>query len=494
MFRMSVDPNFIIMMSRILSICDEAFCFFEVVVRIAGVHYLVSVFWLSTRWQFPWSHNIIFVHHQTELTDINTSRLDNSSNSTYMEHLFAIPQSPYFAHPFVGAAFQTDKCKTTCACGSGSMNQLGKKETFTQPLTKASSITVTVVSVMKEAVTKEEHSHDSQHTHDNTSSGFSDLQQQPQQSQSPVTKGKAALTSSTAVPSLVPSTSLDSSNNSSHPARPTYVTLPAQVADDLVIKTQIRVQHALHQSSFLMANQHAITKVPEFSLMDDDLCTAGDIGRGDLVGHGGFADVYAVEIRSPERLCHYTKGQKYVVKHLNSKLYDISSTTIGSSVVRKLHLGAKDMVLESHYLAALNHPNIISLAGTSMGGLDAYETTQRTDAYFMILPRLTCTLSGKISAWKRQYSTTSHAPTGGSSRGWWRRRRTSPTLTEQDQVKTQFLCERLNIIIDLCKALEYIHGFRIMHRGKATFEESNGRQSVHNLADDTSNALKNHHC
>jgi hypothetical protein len=288
-----------------------------------------------------------------------------------MEHLFVISQPSYFTHPGIGNVYthcQTDKCKT-----KGTMTQVTKKETFTQPLTKASSIITGEVPVIKK-----QHCHNDQRTHENTASGCSDLQQQQQQpqqeSKSPVTEGKSPSTSSIPFPPLVPSASLDSSDYG-HRVKPSHTStaLPAQVADDLVTKTHKRVQHVLQKSPFLAAHQDAITKVPEFSLMDDDLGISGDIVRGDLLGQGGFASVYAVDIKTPERLCHYSQGKRYVVKHLHAKLYDSTSTTTCASVVRKLHLGTKDIVIESQYLAALSHPNIISLAGISSGGLDAFQ-------------------------------------------------------------------------------------------------------------------------
>ena len=360
----------------------------------------------------------------------------------------------------VYAQCTADNCKTKHPRAFTNMNH-AKKETFTQPLSKVTSIITTADPVVRKPENDVSHV-----THENTSSGGSDLHHHHhhQEGKSPDSHQDKPHSSSS--PFISPSASLDNSSDN-HPIKPSHCILPPLVAHDLVTKTKKRLEHILEKSPFLAANRRAITRVPTFTLVGHNSDRTGDMECGELLGQGGFAAVHHVDIHSPERLRHHSKGKTYAIKHLNTKIYDCTTRSAIfkiESATRKLHLGVKDIVMEAMYLAALQHPNIISLEGISSGGLDAYEENLRTDAYFMVLPRLTCTLADKITDWKYRQRGMHHESLSHTPKTWWPRRGIAP-LTEQEQHETRFLCERLQIIIDLCKALEYLHCFRIMHRG-----------------------------
>jgi len=271
-------------------------------------------------------------------------------------------------------------------------------------------------------------------------------------------------------------------------AKEIYATLPESVASELARKTTERSENNLKKSPFLNAHRDDLDKVPGF-YMDEDFF------RGDLLGEGGFAAVYDIRlIDADKRIPDHTPNQEYVVKHLSVRL-----AKDGDSKRKKLQLGAKDMVMESHFLASLDHPNILKLKGTSGDGISSFSTLQRTDAYFMILPKLTCTLEDKMSLWKRIYPVESYKEmrrslpslegsnstieskdehphhdsflrhVGLKPKMWMARRKYRRELKEEHRHQEQiFLCSRLQMIVDLLKALEYLHKRRIMHRGEFT--------------------------
>lgn len=238
--------------------------------------------------------------------------------------------------------------------------------------------------------------------------------------------------------------------------KPAFAKLEPELAKELAEKTEQRVEHALMRASVAYQSQLSVGPVPKF--------TMDDVTRFDLLGAGGFASVYSIEVKEPQRLRYHKRGQEYVIKHLSPKLLALENK-------RKLHAGAKDIVLESHLLSALNHRNIIAVHGMSEGGISSFATQQRTDSYFMILPRLNCTLADKISAWKRLRNEQMKADDSDVHKHtWWRRSSSSKRLSStkdkhmQQALDLEFLCERLQIVIDLCQALEYLHSRRIMHR------------------------------
>ena len=88
-----------------------------------------------------------------------------------------------------------------------------------------------------------------------------------------------------------------------------------------------------------------------------------------------------------------TEDAQYVIKHLNPKL---------AFNPKKLVVGAKDLVMEAHFLSALDHENIIRLRGWSASGIGGFASANRADGFFLILDRLRITLAKRISQWREE--------------------------------------------------------------------------------------------
>jgi len=155
-----------------------------------------------------------------------------------------------------------------------------------------------------------------------------------------------------------------------------------------------------------------------------------------------------------------TKEQQYVVKHLSPGV---------AEPLGKMCAAALDIVLEAHFMAAMDHPNILKLEGISPGGMEAFCNTNRTDAFFMILPKLTCTLPDKMKLWQEQMpkkKSHHHIPNfvdlsmlicGFTSH--------QQLMLDSGPSGGKGFLERIQVVIDLLKALEYLHNKRVMHRG-----------------------------
>ena len=255
----------------------------------------------------------------------------------------------------------------------------------------------------------------------------------------------------------------DSSSSSASKDDKIFATFTDTNAKKIVKITDRLVTADLKQST-LLAPPRPLERIPSFSLEDDLI-------RGDVVGTGGFASIYSVQFRDPNVKKSFSTykaeaatEQEYVIKHLSPGV---------AEPLGKMCAAALDIVLEAHFLAAMDHPNILKLEGCSKGGIAAFSNSRQTDGFFMILPKLTCTLPDKMELWQKQQ------PKRHSSHA-------TPSLMEISMLicgfsSTQQLMleggvnggpsfsERLQVIVDLLKALEYLHGKRVMHRGTFAF-------------------------
>jgi serine/threonine protein kinase len=207
--------------------------------------------------------------------------------------------------------------------------------------------------------------------------------------------------------------------------------LTPDLAERLVKRTEMRVAQVVASSAYVQRNC-TLYQLPRFEREDFVL--------GDLIAFGGFSNVYEIDhfkvdselTEEPE-----TAKRQYVIKHLNPKL---------AYNPKKLVVGAKDLVMEAHFLSALDHENIIHLRAWSAAGISGFAAAGRADGFFLILDRLEVTLAKRISHWREDD----------------KQRKT--LLKGRSSEKNKLLIQRLKTAIDIASAVTYLHERRILFR------------------------------
>lgn len=208
--------------------------------------------------------------------------------------------------------------------------------------------------------------------------------------------------------------------------------LPPDVAERLVKRTEMRVSQVLAQSEFVQ-NNCRLYDIPRLERDDMEL--------GEMIAYGGFSNVY--EIISFRTESELNKGekktQKYVLKNLNPKL---------AFNPKKLVVGAKDLVMEAHFLSSIDHVNVIQLRAWSAAGIAGFAETGRADGFFLVFDRLDETLSRRIATWRER----SKESKKGS------------LMKSRATLRMQLFTERVQVAIDIATAMEYLHSKRIIYR------------------------------
>jgi serine/threonine protein kinase len=207
--------------------------------------------------------------------------------------------------------------------------------------------------------------------------------------------------------------------------------LTPDLAERLVKRTEMRVAQVVASSSYVQRHC-TLYQLPRFE--------RDDFVLGDLIAFGGFSNVYSIDSFTVDsELTEEPENEKrrYVVKHLNPKL---------AYNPKKLVVGAKDLVMEAHFLSALDHENIIKLRAWSAAGIAGFSAAGRADGFFLILDRLTVTLAKRISQWREEE----------------KNRKT--LLKGRNIEKNKLLLTRLKIAIDIASAVTYLHERRILFR------------------------------
>jgi len=107
------------------------------------------------------------------------------------------------------------------------------------------------------------------------------------------------------------------------------------------------------------------------------------------------------------------------------------------------YIGVHDLAVEAHFLAAIEHPNILKLRGLSSEPLGG-----RT--FFLLLDRLYGTLKERLVDWRLQIHKMSRGLSGISKSG--------------KEKKKEFMKLRMRAAVDLSSAVMYLHQNHIMDR------------------------------
>ena len=159
------------------------------------------------------------------------------------------------------------------------------------------------------------------------------------------------------------------------------------------------IQHVLAQSPFLLKSEPGVHIA---------LFHRSEIRTGSRLGKGGFSYVYEIvgfelnpqysDLLTPsqQELREYYRNQartgegRYAIKYLQERLLHDR---------KAFQCAASDLAIEAAYMSALDHPNILSVRGLPIHGLESF-SEGRHDSYFIILDQLETTLDRKISHWR----------------------------------------------------------------------------------------------
>jgi serine/threonine protein kinase len=219
---------------------------------------------------------------------------------------------------------------------------------------------------------------------------------------------------------------------SSDPSETDEYCLPADVAERLVQKTEQRVSQVLQRSRFIQTNCK-LYELPRFE--------REEMGVGEMIAYGGFSNVHAIHSFQDENVLNTGDNidRQYVLKNLNPKL---------ALSPNKLVVGAKDLVMEAHFLSSFKHDNIIQLRGWSAAGIAGFAETGRADGFFLVFDRLQETLSRRISTWRDKSTDT----------------KKGSLMKSRATMRMQLFTERLQAAIDIAAAVEYLHTHGIIYR------------------------------
>ena len=205
-------------------------------------------------------------------------------------------------------------------------------------------------------------------------------------------------------------------------------------------------------SSFTLHDEIA-SRHQDFAMLDRN-----EIKVGELLGTGGFSEVYEVAAIQTKRsrvrrrnheatqmlqqslLDPETNRPRFAIKFLKPGLFEQNPG--------KFCVAAAELVVDAYFLSALSHPNVASIHGLAASGIAGYGEVRQHDGNFLLLERLECTLEDRIEAWVNQQI------------------KIETTLSGHERHLEQLMTyvERTRVLEQVAAGLDYIHSKNIIFR------------------------------
>jgi serine/threonine protein kinase len=193
-----------------------------------------------------------------------------------------------------------------------------------------------------------------------------------------------------------------------------------------------------------------------------------EVIRGPFLGHGSFSDVYEVQqfkslAENDENLskAHLLDARRYYTQQVEEgstdkcKKYAIKCLKDHFDNPKMYRFAAKDMETEADILSKVDHPNIIKVYAKSVSGTKASKCTkEQAHDFFIVVDRLSSTLTDKIADWKKERQ----------------RMVGKPFFSFLDRQhshgnkKKEHIMQRVRIASDVASALAYLHTEGIVYR------------------------------
>jgi serine/threonine protein kinase len=239
--------------------------------------------------------------------------------------------------------------------------------------------------------------------------------------------------------------------------------LPSKIASEVSRIAKSNMEELMKSESVRRLCEESATESTSEFASTCDFISHSDIEIGDLIGEGGFNNVYRCRIsgdgisdsgNSSDGIS--SDSDKSGGTNSTKPKYDSDEFVI--KVLKKeviqnpneLALCAADIVKEGVLMAMLEHPHILKVRGICSSGTMAFQTARRHDSFFVMMDILNEPLIDRLRSWMR----TDHRLKAFSL----------SQRAERKQQRQELFKERIKCATQVADALTYLHEHNILHR------------------------------